>query len=101
MSTPELAAVVAGAGIAGLAAALELQQSSPEILVVDASDRPGGVMRTDHGSGFVGSEIGEQEAKIGGVDARQQALCTRVHARVQETPEDSCCDEGFRHTVQP
>ncbi len=53
MSTPELAAVVAGAGIAGLAAALELQQSHPEILVVDASDRPGGVMRTDHVAGFV------------------------------------------------
>ncbi|MFP8881186.1 MAG: protoporphyrinogen oxidase [Myxococcota bacterium] len=53
MSTPELGAIVAGAGIAGLAAALEFQQSSPEILVVDASDRPGGVMRTDHVAGFV------------------------------------------------
>ncbi len=53
MSTPELGAIVAGAGIAGLAAALQLQQSSREILVVDASDRPGGVMRTDHVSGFV------------------------------------------------
>jgi oxygen-dependent protoporphyrinogen oxidase len=53
MATPELSAVVAGAGIAGLAAGLELQQDSPEVLVVDPSDRPGGVMRTDHVSGFV------------------------------------------------
>ncbi len=53
MGTPELGAVVAGAGISGLAAALELQESGAEILVVDASDRPGGVMRTDHIGGFV------------------------------------------------
>jgi oxygen-dependent protoporphyrinogen oxidase len=53
MSTPELGAVVVGAGIAGLAAALELQQQDTDVLVVDPSDRPGGVMRTDHVSGFV------------------------------------------------
>ena len=39
MSTPELGAIVAGAGIAGLAAALEFQQSSREILVVEAPVR--------------------------------------------------------------
>jgi oxygen-dependent protoporphyrinogen oxidase len=53
MRTAELGALVAGGGIAGLAAALEFQKSSPEVLVVDPSDRPGGVMRTDHVSGFV------------------------------------------------
>lgn len=52
-STPEVGAVVVGAGIAGLAAGLELQASVPEVLVVDASDRPGGVMRTDHVGGYV------------------------------------------------
>ncbi len=46
-------AVVVGAGAAGLAAALRLQASGAEVLVLDASDRPGGVMRTDHVSGFV------------------------------------------------
>jgi len=44
---------VIGAGIAGLAAALELQREVPEVYVLDASDRPGGVMRTDHASGYV------------------------------------------------
>jgi oxygen-dependent protoporphyrinogen oxidase len=53
MSAPEVGAVVAGAGIAGLAAALEMQHAGLEVLVVDASDRPGGVMRTDHVSGYV------------------------------------------------
>jgi oxygen-dependent protoporphyrinogen oxidase len=53
VSTPEVGAVVVGAGIAGLAAALELQRSVSEVFVLDASDRPGGVMRTDHVSGYV------------------------------------------------
>ena len=53
MSDPEVGVVVAGAGIAGLAAALQLQLAGEEVVVVDASDRPGGVMRTDHVSGYV------------------------------------------------
>jgi len=42
-----------GAGAAGLGAALELQQTIDEVVVIDAGDRPGGVMRTDHTQGFV------------------------------------------------
>ena len=49
----QLDAVVVGAGIAGLAAAHELQAAGAEVLVLDPSDRPGGVMRTDHHAGFV------------------------------------------------
>ena len=52
-STPEVGAVVVGGGIAGLAAALALQRQVSEVLVVDSSDRPGGVMRTDHVEGYV------------------------------------------------
>jgi oxygen-dependent protoporphyrinogen oxidase len=52
-ATPDVGAVVVGGGIAGLAAALELEQDIPEVLVIDASDRPGGVMRTDHVGGYV------------------------------------------------
>jgi len=44
---------VVGAGIAGLAAALELQAAGHEVFVIDPADRPGGVMRTDHVSGYV------------------------------------------------
>jgi len=51
--TADVGAVVVGAGIAGLAAALELQEKVREVFVVDAGDRPGGVMRTDHVAGYV------------------------------------------------
>jgi len=53
MPSPEIDAVVVGAGVAGLAAALELQSAGCDVLVVDPSDRPGGVMRTDHRKGYV------------------------------------------------
>ncbi len=54
MSTPEVGAAVIGAGVAGLAAALELQRAGvSDVVVIDASDRPGGVMRTDHLMGYV------------------------------------------------
>jgi len=53
MTAADVGAVVVGAGIAGLAAALELQERMREVFVVDGGDRPGGVMRTDHVSGYV------------------------------------------------
>jgi oxygen-dependent protoporphyrinogen oxidase len=53
MGTAQVEAVVVGAGIAGLAAALELQSAGCDVFVVDPSDRPGGVMRTDHRKGYV------------------------------------------------
>src|SRR5262245_25513189 len=53
MGVPEVDALVAGAGIAGLAAALELQSRGREVLVLDPLDRPGGVLRTDPGAGYV------------------------------------------------
>jgi oxygen-dependent protoporphyrinogen oxidase len=53
MLAADVGAVVVGGGIAGLAAGLELQESLREVYVVEAGDRPGGVMRTDHVSGYV------------------------------------------------
>ncbi len=53
MSALEVGAIVVGGGIAGLAAALELQGSVTEVYLIDASDRPGGMLRTDHVAGFV------------------------------------------------
>jgi len=53
MSGPDLQAVVIGAGAAGLAAALELRSQGHEVLLLDAGDRPGGVMRSDRESGFL------------------------------------------------
>ena len=53
MSGPDLQAVVVGAGAAGLAAALELRSRGHEALLLDAGDRPGGVMRSDREAGFL------------------------------------------------
>jgi oxygen-dependent protoporphyrinogen oxidase len=90
MSAPEVGAVVAGAGAAGLAAALEMQRAGLEVLVVDASDRPGGVMRTDHVSGYV-IERGPNTTQIKApmleflrtLGADQQLLAARPASRLR------------------
>ncbi len=45
--------VVAGAGLAGLAAALRLSRAGLDVRVVEASDRPGGRMATDRVGGLL------------------------------------------------
>jgi oxygen-dependent protoporphyrinogen oxidase len=50
---PDVEAIVIGAGAAGLGASLELQAQGREVLVLDAGDRPGGVMRSDRIEGFL------------------------------------------------
>ena len=45
--------VVIGAGIAGLAAAFRLQQAGANVLVLEATDPPGGRMTTDTADGYV------------------------------------------------
>ena len=52
-ATREVEALVVGAGIAGLFAARELASAGVETLLVDAGDRPGGVMQTDAHAGYV------------------------------------------------
>ncbi|MEE2663700.1 MAG: protoporphyrinogen oxidase [Myxococcota bacterium] len=53
MSTrSDVDALVVGAGIAGLGAARELERRGAEVLLVEAEDAPGGVMRTDEVDGY-------------------------------------------------
>jgi phytoene dehydrogenase-like protein len=52
-SQSEARVVVVGAGMAGLCCALELQAKGIPCLVVEASDRPGGRVRTDKVDGFL------------------------------------------------
>jgi oxygen-dependent protoporphyrinogen oxidase len=49
----DVEAIVIGAGAAGLGAALELRAQGRDVFVLDAGDRPGGVMRSDRCEGFL------------------------------------------------
>lgn len=46
-------AIIVGAGLAGLVCALELQTRAVDALILDASDAPGGRVRTDEVDGFL------------------------------------------------
>ena len=52
MSAREVEALVIGAGAAGLGAAHTLARAGRELLVLEARERPGGVMQTDERDGF-------------------------------------------------
>ena len=45
--------IIIGAGLTGLACALRLQQGGVQPLLLEAADRPGGRIRTDHHDGFL------------------------------------------------
>lgn len=86
MSVEEVDAVVVGAGAAGLAAAHELRALGREVLVLDAGDRPGGVMRTEVRGGFL-YECGPNTIQV---KAPALALLQRAGleaALVRATPE--------------
>ena len=51
-ASQDVDALVVGAGIAGLAAARELESRGADVLLVEAEDQPGGVMRTDEVAGY-------------------------------------------------
>ncbi|NNK49492.1 MAG: FAD-dependent oxidoreductase [Gemmatimonadetes bacterium] len=53
MSAYDADVIVVGAGLAGLACARRLQRSGLQVLVVEASDGPGGRVRTDSVDGFL------------------------------------------------
>jgi oxygen-dependent protoporphyrinogen oxidase len=57
MSTPvDVDVVIVGAGISGLAAAYELRKRKTSVLVLEKSDRPGGVIQTERVGEFIVDE---------------------------------------------
>lgn len=62
--------IVVGAGLAGLSAALTLQDAGARVLVLEAQDRPGGRLRTESGGGLtidVGAvEVGPHYRRLRG-----------------------------------
>ena len=72
LSTKELSnkkIVVAGAGLAGLAAARDLEQAGASVVVCEARDRVGGRVHTMH-EGFVGGQHAEAGADL--IEAEQK-----------------------------
>ena len=65
-SKPNCDAVIVGAGIAGLRCALELQERGLKPLVLEASDRAGGRIRTDVVDGFPGFRAVSDFCGLGG-----------------------------------
>jgi len=45
--------LIVGAGLAGMAAALTLQESGADVAVIDSADRPGGRVASDEIDGFI------------------------------------------------
>jgi len=79
-----LPALVIGAGISGLACAYALQQAGVEVQVLEASERPGGLIRSERRDGFL-LELGPQSFS-GTAALRRLCLDLGIESQVQEAP---------------
>lgn len=72
--------IVIGAGLAGLSAALTLQDAGARVVVLEAQDRPGGRLRTETGGGLT-VDVGAVE--VGPHYRRLRAWATRFGVQIR------------------
>lgn len=82
--TPHSSALVVGAGISGLVCAYALRKAGVDTQIVEASDRPGGVIRSERRDGFL-LELGPQSF-AGTAPLRQLCRELGIEAELLEAP---------------
>jgi len=73
----EFSCIVIGAGLAGMSAARQLQQAGVSTLVIEASDRPGGRVKSDRMNGFT-LDHGFQVINPGYPNVKETGILSRI-----------------------
>ena len=85
--TPHTSALVVGAGISGLVCAYALRKAGVDAQIVEASDRPGGVIRSERRDGFL-LEVGPQSL-AGTAPLRQLCSELGIENELLEVPREA------------
>lgn len=88
--------VVIGAGLAGLSAALTLQEAGAEVSVLDSSDRPGGRVASDRIDGFI-LDRGFQLINLNYPEIKRWGISEDLDFRI--APRSVRVSAGSSHTI--
>jgi len=88
--------VVIGAGLAGLSAALTLQEAGVEVSVLDSSDRPGGRVASDRIDGFI-LDRGFQLINLNYPEIKRWGISEDLDFRI--APRSVRVSAGSSHTI--
>jgi len=88
--------VVIGAGLAGLSAALTLQEAGAEVSVLDSSDRPGGRVASDRIDGFI-LDRGFQLINLNYPEIKRWGISEELDFKI--APRSVRVSAGSSHTI--
>jgi len=88
--------VVIGAGLAGLSAALTLQEAGAEVSVLDSSDRPGGRVASDRIDGFI-LDRGFQLINLNYPEIKRLGISEELDFKI--APRSVRVSAGSSHTI--
>lgn len=92
--------VVVGAGLAGMAAALTLQKSGAEVVVIESSDRAGGRVASDHIDGFI-LDRGFQLINANYSEIKRWKLLDGIEFQVAPRSVGVALDSGISRLADP